>query len=752
MAEQTERIAILLDLEKAKFEKNAKSAEAAIGRLERKFSPLAAAEQRMKKEQDRLNAALEAGTITAKRHATGMNLLQKQYDETVARVNGLRGAVVNMNSSLRANGNFMNRNKEVFRQAGYQVGDFAVQVQGGTSVMTAFTQQGSQLLGVLGPWGAVMGAVLAVGAPLAGVLLGLSAATEAAKEKAKTFAERVSEAEAALSAMASTAGKISSGDLETLRKKYGELTDEVRAMALELFAIDKREALKKVAVVIKDVTSEIAKAAEASSGVVAAAIAQSGTEAGKAEAKAYRAEIEKMQGIIDARKASGQFIDPGEIKILQQMREELAAMEGNLANIGSLSTEINISPDLLRQISEAQAGLEGAREAGDFSAMADQLGLIRSLLAEAGDTVDQKVLDGVTQAEAVARSMAARLNDGKVAAEELANADIASGISTAADAAMKLAKNLGISLEIARTLVANEAQANSAGRGRGGDPRTFGGSAKDIQKNDIAAQLAYQTDAPKGTSGRAAGSSKRTSMFDVAEGELEKLKRQVELLGKSKGEIAALTIKYKLMDEAKSRGIEITDDLASKIDAEARSVGDLADKYELARDKVAAMEKIQSDWKNSIIDAAMGGVNAMDQFVNSIKRAAIEYALFGTGMFSGGGNTSGGFSGLLGGLLNFDGGGYTGNMARSGGLDGKGGMLAMVHPRETVIDHTKGGGVSQSGSSVVRVDLGPGLVGNILSQARGASVEITQSGISEYDRTVVPRRIGQVMSDPRKIG
>ena len=44
----------------------------------------------------------------------------------------------------------------------------------------------------------------------------------------------------------------------------------------------------------------------------------------------------------------------------------------------------------------------------------------------------------------------------------------------------------------------------------------------------------------------------------------------------------------------------------------------------------------------------------------------------------------------------FAGGGYTGNGARSGGLDGQGGFMAMLHPRETVVDHMKtgaGGGV-----------------------------------------------------------
>ena len=37
-----------------------------------------------------------------------------------------------------------------------------------------------------------------------------------------------------------------------------------------------------------------------------------------------------------------------------------------------------------------------------------------------------------------------------------------------------------------------------------------------------------------------------------------------------------------------------------------------------------------------------------------------------------------------------DGGGFTGMGARAGGVDGKGGFAAILHPNETVIDHTKG--------------------------------------------------------------
>ena len=40
----------------------------------------------------------------------------------------------------------------------------------------------------------------------------------------------------------------------------------------------------------------------------------------------------------------------------------------------------------------------------------------------------------------------------------------------------------------------------------------------------------------------------------------------------------------------------------------------------------------------------------------------------------------------------FEGGGFTGNGSRSGGIDGKGGFSAILHPNETVTDHTKGQG------------------------------------------------------------
>ena len=61
--------------------------------------------------------------------------------------------------------------KSSMQQAGYQVQDFIVQVQGGQSALVAFSQQGSQLAGAFGPSGAVIGAIIALGSIIAGTLI-----------------------------------------------------------------------------------------------------------------------------------------------------------------------------------------------------------------------------------------------------------------------------------------------------------------------------------------------------------------------------------------------------------------------------------------------------------------------------------------------------------------------------------------------------------------------------------------------------
>jgi hypothetical protein len=80
------------------------------------------------------------------------------------------------------------------QQVGYQVQDFAVQVQGGTNAMVALGQQGSQLLGIFGPYGAIAGMILAIGTGLAGAFMAAKKAGDATANSLVTYAESVKSA------------------------------------------------------------------------------------------------------------------------------------------------------------------------------------------------------------------------------------------------------------------------------------------------------------------------------------------------------------------------------------------------------------------------------------------------------------------------------------------------------------------------------------------------------------------------------
>lgn len=84
----------------------------------------------------------------------------------------------------------------------------------------------------------------------------------------------------------------------------------------------------------------------------------------------------------------------------------------------------------------------------------------------------------------------------------------------------------------------------------------------------------------------------------------------------------------------------------------------------------------------------------------------------------------------------FSGGGFTGYGSRSGGVDGRGGFPAILHPNESVIDHQRGGGgvvvnqtinVSTGVQQTVRAEIAT-LMPQIASAAKGAVADARQRG------------------------
>jgi hypothetical protein len=94
-----------------------------------------------------------------------------------------------MQTSLQAVGG--GNNKAMFQNMGYQINDVAAQVASGGNVIQAAGMQVGQFLQMFGPWGAIIGAAVAVGGGLVATLTKSESATKAATKAAKEEANAV---------------------------------------------------------------------------------------------------------------------------------------------------------------------------------------------------------------------------------------------------------------------------------------------------------------------------------------------------------------------------------------------------------------------------------------------------------------------------------------------------------------------------------------------------------------------------------
>ena len=164
--------------------------EQRVKKLKSAYAPARVAVEQYKTTMQELDRTLEEGLITKKEYQQSLRRLKKEFYDFS------RGVATGGNQFAKFNVDAYKANQRMKRfasvglqQVGYQVGDFAVQVQSGTNALVALGQQGSQLLGILGPFGAIAGAALAIYTSIARV----NQETSNMDFKFKKFAEDVIE-------------------------------------------------------------------------------------------------------------------------------------------------------------------------------------------------------------------------------------------------------------------------------------------------------------------------------------------------------------------------------------------------------------------------------------------------------------------------------------------------------------------------------------------------------------------------------
>lgn len=166
-----------------------------------------------------------------------------------------------VNEATTSSGKF----RSTFQQAGYQIQDFIVQVQGGQSALVAFSQQGSQLAGAFGPGGAVLGAFIALGTVLTGVLMSALGNTGNEMQKLEKAAEQLNK----IVVINSQGVAALSNDYARLAATNATLAAQLRDNAIQQYEIAVRDAGKAIQGIVKDQSSWFGSLSGGAASVVA---------------------------------------------------------------------------------------------------------------------------------------------------------------------------------------------------------------------------------------------------------------------------------------------------------------------------------------------------------------------------------------------------------------------------------------------------------------------------------------------------
>ncbi|HFS0182746.1 TPA: tail protein (tape measure) [Enterobacter hormaechei] len=196
-----------------------------------------------------LDEAQENGARSAAVLAAQLRAGSKATDEEKQKIGDLTGRLYDMKTGAEGGAKGTGAWKSSMQQAGYQVQDFIVQVQGGQSALVAFAQQGSQLAGAFGPGGAVVGAFIALSSVIAGVLItslnGGKTAMDALKDAAEAMDKVIN---------------VSINGVAALSDKYAYLAKtnaEVATLMRNQALLEYNEAINKIPKAISDASSSL---------------------------------------------------------------------------------------------------------------------------------------------------------------------------------------------------------------------------------------------------------------------------------------------------------------------------------------------------------------------------------------------------------------------------------------------------------------------------------------------------------------
>jgi hypothetical protein len=616
-----------------------------------------------KRKTAQLKLELDKGNISTKAYNRGVDQMARELGKVTGNINQAKSAMYKYQFAIKdateeqlrfttVSGKGMRRMEVLAQQAGYQIGDLAVQIQSGTNAAVALGQQGSQLLGFFGPYGALAGAALAIGT-------GLIAPFIRAGKEVETFAE---EAEQALQAVKDKIDELETGRNSILRG-YDEETarlrilgreqadalqakiDTVNAQGLaagdaELYSRREREALRNTFDAINE---------------------------NLAKRKEYSDELEKLRKSEEGKKAEGK-VSPEEKAQNRLNKSRWAAFQAQMAAAKKRQEEEN----KIKAIFEEQSRVLGDQIA--LEAMRKQFGSESFVIQRLQNDIALDNYEVELRRQGLNEKMIASLVEQK---------SVALGLK---QEMIEMAALAQTTLNFAPTQELASRLRKYAGRGTVSDKDPIFGTGSRAGKSIYSK----------------AGNKAIKETIDLTRELTDAQKQQVEIADSVSGAFGGFFM-------------DLVDGTTSAKDAFRSMATDIIQQLY----RILVVEQLV----NSIAGAITGSFAPASA---AGTRGSVAPPRRPTGVFN-----------------RYEGGGYTGSGPRSGGLDGKGGFMAMLHPRETVVDHTKGQGAG--GTTVNQVF-------NISANTSDDTKRLITQTIAQASPAIINQSVGAVMNQRRRGG
>lgn len=574
-----------------------------------------------------------------------------------------------------------------YQQMGYQIQDVAVQLQMGTSPFIVFAQQGSQIASIFGAGGAVVGALFAItgalGMVLAPALFKGTTALEDMKKAAEEADKAFREAEP---------GVVLLGDAIMEMAKASSAAAAIELRRLRDNLIDNLQSTKKeFAAELGDFGAEI-------QAVLDDQLAMPGSSSAWLTDKyGIAAEDLTMISATMSRAISGSNED----------------IDRFLTLLSALQNEGGVT-DAFNEFAEAAARyateiVNGGTRIQEYEERLINLGEIITATGNASDKASRKSADSV---EEMIKKLQQQALTYEMSSSQIAvyDAILAGANVTQLTTIQQLAQELEARQAI-KDMLSDEEKA--------------------IEANYKAQENALKTIEQGKKSGLTGVDAIRADYDERISVQYEALKEMQWL----ETEHADILIR---LQQEKSAAIitELEKQKMAQMELGAATIGvqrSIAEALHGAMVEGSAAQKAMFVISQGIAAAdaiISGNVGAMKALAtNPTDPATVAYSNW---VRAQGYVTAGIIAGQT--IGSFEGGGFTGYGARAGGVDGRGGMPAIVHPNETIIDHTKGGAGQSVYITINAVDAKG--IDVLLSSRRGMIASMVQAALNNRGRAL----------------